>query len=63
QANDEGPYWVTDKVYPGQPGNSNCAGCTALYEWNDDGTLKDYQFFAISGGAQRDIFLCHMGDK
>ncbi|MFZ6177431.1 hypothetical protein [Nannocystis pusilla] len=58
------PYWVTDKIFIGQPGTGNCAGCSLLYDWNlqvQPPVLTGY--FALNTGASSPHFLCEVGDK
>ncbi|PCC74807.1 hypothetical protein SAMN02745121_06013 [Nannocystis exedens] len=61
------PYWVSDKIFAGQPGTSNCAGCSLLYDWNLDvqpPVLTGYFAVPMNGkGASSPHFLCEIGDK
>ncbi|WAS97874.1 hypothetical protein [Nannocystis punicea] len=61
------PYWVTDKLFVGQPGVNNCAGCSLYYDWNlkvQPPVLTGYVAFNMNGkGATSSHFLCEVGDK
>lgn len=60
------PYWVTDKIFLGQPGAGNCAGCSLLYDWNlqvQPPVLTGYFAFNANTGASSPHFLCEVGDK
>ena len=63
RATDDGPFWVTDKVIETEPSTSNCAGCSMLYDWNLDGTIKVYQAIGLKGGGKSSVFVCSIGDK
>ena len=59
-----GTFWVTTKVFAGQPGTNNCEGCSMRYYWTNDGLLTDIE--AINGGgngAESALFMCDTGDK
>jgi cysteine-rich repeat protein len=56
-------YWVTDTPVPGEPSNDHCAGCSMLYKWNPDGTLKSYVTIGSGEGAASYRFLCDIADK
>ncbi|MDC0722706.1 fibrinogen-like YCDxxxxGGGW domain-containing protein [Nannocystis bainbridge] len=61
------PYWVSDKIFAGQPGTTNCAGCSLFYDWKLDvqpPVLTGYFAFPMNGkGASSSHFLCEVGDK
>ena len=42
--------------------DSTCKGCSMLYTWNPDGTVKNYKTLFGSGGSSL-RFLCDVGDK
>ncbi|MBK7829388.1 DUF4215 domain-containing protein [Nannocystis sp.] len=60
---DDHSFWVTDKAVPGEPSNDHCAGCSMLYKWNLDGTLKSYTTFPSGEGAGSYRFVCDIADK
>ncbi|MCB9566569.1 MAG: hypothetical protein H6710_05045 [Myxococcales bacterium] len=61
QANDGGTFWITDQVVIGAPKATACTNCSAIYDWNPDGTLMD---MAVAGmGGSSNTFLCDIGDK
>jgi len=41
---------------------STCKGCSMIYTWNPDGTVKNYKTVPGSGGSSL-RFLCDVGDK
>jgi len=63
RATDDKAYWVTDVAVPGQPDTDHCLGCSMLYKWNLDGTLKSYTTIGFGEGASSYRFLCDIGDK
>jgi hypothetical protein len=60
---DDQTFWVTDVPVLGEPSEEHCAGCSMLYKWNLDGTLKSYTTFPSGEGAGTYRFLCDVGDK
>ena len=42
--------------------DSTCKGCSMIYTWNPDGTVKNYKTVPGSGGSSL-RFLCNVGDK
>lgn len=57
-------FWVTDAVDPSLPGLKNCAKCSNLYTWKDDGTLDYYETPFFNGvGPDAYRFMCDVGDK
>ena len=60
---DDHPFWVTDQPVADEPSNEHCAGCSMLYKWNMDGTLKSYTTFPAGEGAGTYRFLCDVADK
>lgn len=57
-------FWVTDSVDPSLPGTKNCAKCSNLYTWKDDGTLDYYETPYFNGvGPDTYRFICDIGDK
>ena len=62
-AGDSMPYWVTSTPYGDQPDDDHCLGCSMIYKWNPDGTLKSYMTVSFGEGASSYRFLCDIGDK
>lgn len=60
---DDHSFWVTDVPVLGEPSNDHCAGCSMLYKWNPDGTLKSYTTFPAGDGASTYRFICDVADK
>ena len=54
---------ATDKAVPGEPSDEHCAGCSMLYKWNPDGSLKSYTTFPAGDGASSYRFICDVADK
>ena len=63
RAGDDHEFWVTDIPVPGEPSEEHCAGCSMLYKWNADGSLKSYTTFPAGEGASSFRFICDIGDK
>ncbi|MCB9705583.1 MAG: hypothetical protein H6711_27185 [Myxococcales bacterium] len=62
QANDGGVFYISDSPISDQPATKNCAGCSMIYDWNDDGTVLDYAAFTIQGGGKSDLYMCTVND-
>ncbi len=60
---DDEAFWVTDIPVLGEPSEEHCMGCSMLYKWNLDGTLKSYTTFPAGEGASSFRFICDVGDK
>jgi cysteine-rich repeat protein len=60
---DDHGFWVTDKPVLGEPSEEHCAGCSMLYKWNPDGSLKSYTTFPAGDGASSYRFICDVADK
>lgn len=60
---DDHDFWVTDKPVLGEPSEEHCAGCSMLYKWNADGSLKSYTTFPAGDGASSYRFICDVADK
>jgi cysteine-rich repeat protein len=60
---DDHDFWVTDKPVLGEPSEDHCAGCSMLYKWNVDGSLKSYTTFPAGDGASSYRFICDVADK
>lgn len=63
RAGDDMPFWVSSTQYADQPDAEHCAGCSMIYKWNPDGTLKSYMTVSFGEGASSYRFLCDIGDK
>jgi len=63
-ASDGEPWYVSDitkNVSEPDP-DSTCKGCSMIYTWNPDGTVKNYKaLFGTGGSSLR--FMCDVGDK
>ncbi|MBZ5710456.1 hypothetical protein [Nannocystis pusilla] len=64
RAGDEQTWWVSDAaVGSGEPDTIGaCSGCSMLYQWNQDGSVKSYKALPQPGGFSF-RFLCDVGDK
>jgi cysteine-rich repeat protein len=60
---DDHDFWVTDVPVLGEPSEEHCAGCSMLYKWNADGSLKSYTTFPAGDGASSYRFICDVADK
>jgi len=60
---DDQRFWVTDKAVPDEPSDEHCDGCSMLYKWNADGSLKSYTTFPAGDGASSYRFICDVADK
>jgi cysteine-rich repeat protein len=63
-ANDGDVWYVSDVVknmFEPDPDGS-CKGCSMVYTWNPDGTVKNYKTAPAPGGSSL-RFLCDVGDK
>jgi hypothetical protein len=63
QAWDKNAFWVTDVAVIGEPSEEHCDGCSMLYKWNANGTLKSYTTFPAGDGASSYRFICDIADK
>jgi cysteine-rich repeat protein len=63
RARDDQRFWVTETPVPDEPSSEHCDGCSMLYKWNLDGTLKSYTTFPAGEGAGTYRFLCDTADK
>lgn len=63
-AKDSKGWFIADVVKnPGEPDpDGACAGCSMIYTWNLDGTVKNYKTVAATGGVSL-RFMCDVGDK
>ena len=63
-ASDGEVWYVSDVVKnPSEPDpDSTCKGCSMVYTWNLDGTVKNYKTVPGFGGTSL-RFLCDVGDK
>jgi len=64
QAGDAEAWWISDAaVGTGEPDTIGaCSGCSMLYQWNQDGSVKSYKALPEPGGYSF-RFLCDTGDK
>ena len=60
---DDHGFWVTDVPVLGEPSDEHCPGCSMLYKWNPNGTLKSYTTFPAGDGASSYRFICDVADK
>lgn len=63
-ASDGGPWFVSaeSKNVSEPDPDGACTGCSLVYTWNLDGSLKNYKTLPAPGGiSQR--FMCDVGDK
>lgn len=60
---DDNAFWVTDVPVLGEPSEEHCDGCSMLYKWNANGTLKSYTTFPAGDGASSYRFICDVADK
>lgn len=60
---DDNAFWVTNLPIADEPSEEHCEGCSMLYKWNMDGTLKSYTTFPSGEGAGTYRFLCDTADK
>ena len=63
RAHDDQQFWVTNIEVVDEPSEEHCAGCSMLYKWNVNGTLKSYTTFPSGEGASTYRFLCDVADK
>ena len=63
RAHDDQQFWVTNIEVVDEPSEEHCAGCSMLYKWNVNGTLKSYTTFPSGEGASTYRFLCDIADK
>jgi len=63
RARDDHGFWVTDVPVVGEPSDEHCDGCSMLYKWNPDGSLKSYTTFPAGDGASSYRFICDVADK
>jgi hypothetical protein len=63
-ANDEEDWYVSDVVKNASEPDPDgaCAGCSMVYTWNGDGTVKSYKTIPGTGGTSL-RFFCDVGDK
>jgi len=63
-AGDGGPWYVSKTVVnAAEPDPAGaCAGCSLIYTWNADGTVKNYKSLPAPGGSSL-RFMCDVGDK
>ena len=61
---DGGPWFVADVVKnPSEPDpDGACLGCSMLYTWNPDASVKNYKTLPNPGGSSL-RFMCDVGDK
>ncbi|MDC0719175.1 hypothetical protein [Nannocystis bainbridge] len=64
RAGDDEAWYVSDvAVGSGEPDELGaCEGCSMLYQWNQDGSVKSYKALPAPGGYSF-RFLCDTGDK
>ncbi|PCC67109.1 hypothetical protein SAMN02745121_07673 [Nannocystis exedens] len=64
RASDDAVWFVSDvAVGSGEPDELGaCEGCSMLYQWNQDGSVKSYKALPAPGGYSF-RFLCDTGDK
>jgi len=63
-ASDGGPWYVSKLVTnPTEPDPAGaCVGCSMIYTWNLDGSVKSYKTLPAPGGSSL-RFMCDLGDK
>ena len=63
-ASDGGPWYVSKLVTnPGEPDPADaCTGCSMIYTWNLDSSVKSYKTLPAPGGSSL-RFMCDLGDK
>ena len=63
-ASDGGPWFVSDQVKnPAEPDpDGACLGCSMIYTWNPDASVKNYKSLPNPGGSSL-RFMCDVGDK